>query len=95
MRTIARAGWRIHFNSDLSGEARLVADHPGAFRLLTYLGERATDVHQEVHFPAELLREFQARALDDAADALFDDPAASWRDADWLRQRAARVREGR
>lgn len=83
MHTTEKRGWRIHFNSDLSGEAVLQKDGAQMYR---------SDL--AVTFPAELLVEFQARALESAADEWYSDDGPTHGEyATWLRVRAKVLRE--
>lgn len=87
MHTTARSGWRIHFNSDLSGKAILQADDNKQFDLKRVEGQNLLGL--SVEFPAELLLEFQARALEEAADEWPEVGAAT---SSWLEERATTTR---
>ena len=81
MHTTEKRGWRIHFNSDLSGEATM---------------EMNETVLRRVTFPAELLVEFQARALESAADEWYGDEGPTHGSyTTWLRDRAKMLRDGK
>lgn len=87
MHTTARAGWRIHFNSDLSGTATLKKDS------VDLTGHGAWTPEAQLEFPAELLVEFAARALERAACGNV--PSLMKREfmSEWLCRLAADIRQ--
>lgn len=76
MHTIARAGWRMHFNSDFSGTAQLHGEE--------------LDPADHIQFPAELLIEIERRCMEKLADWADDlgNDADGWSIARELRKRA-------
>lgn len=78
--TTCRAEWRIRFNEDLTGVVTLVADSDESWDALN------KGFRQDIDFPAELLREFEARAFERGAERDYQVQLA-------LRQRVERERD--